>query len=87
MQPQTNLTDHSMGWLGQLPALRYLAIADSPDVTDDGIGRLAQSKSLVSVSIADNPQFSDDSLRFLASRVKDFWIVQPDGDSRRIQSQ
>jgi hypothetical protein len=82
--PQTNLTDHAMGWLGRMPALKYLAIADSPDVTSDGIRRLAKSKSLVSVSLPDRPDISDDSLKLLASRVEDLYLIQPDGGSRRF---
>jgi hypothetical protein len=82
--PQTNLTDHAMGWLAQMAALKYLVIADCPNVTSEGIRRLAKSTSLVSVSIPDNPQCSDESLQLLASRVKDLYIIEPDGSSRRF---
>jgi hypothetical protein len=92
---QTNLTDHVMGWLAQMPALKYLAIAKSPDVTSEGICRLAKSTSLVGISITREQQlsditgyqqFSDESLQLLANRVKDLYIVDPDGSSRRFQS-
>ena len=94
-QPQTNLTDHAMGWLAQMPALKYLAIANSPDVTSEGICRLAKSTTLVGISITGDyqtpditgyQQFSDESLQLLASRVKYLYVVQSDGGSRRIQS-
>jgi hypothetical protein len=84
--PQTKLTDAAMRSLAEMPALKYLAIANFPDVTSEGISRLAKATSLVGVSIPDHPQFSDESLKLLASRVKDLYIVQPDGGSRRIQS-
>jgi hypothetical protein len=84
--PQTNLTDAAMRSLAEIPALKYLAIGDCPDVTSEGICSLAKSTSLVGVSISDNQQFSDESLKLLAGRVKDLYIVQPDGSSRRIES-
>lgn len=73
-----------MGWLGQMPALKFLAIADSPDITSDGIRRLAKSQSLVSVSLPDASDISAESLKLLANRVKDLYLTQPDGGSRRF---
>lgn len=93
--PQTNLTDAAMKTLAEMPELKYLAIAKSPDVTSEGICRLAKSTSLVGISITREQQlsditgyqqFSDESLQLLANRVKDLYIVNPDGSSRRFQS-